>query len=356
MRNKMLILCTLFIVMLAGAMTYAGDYTYNSSNGYYWKDGQAFTRTRVKTWVWRGNCRYAQWTYQWDKVGGVYSLNSQTEGWRSKMLEIAATHKKYQDQMAASANEHQEFLETAKELGITGIVNNYNNFQPQYANAGGQYGGGGGYGGQGGEQYAMNYMPTAQGATLFGYREVADIYGNVNLGELYSRALRLREQSAGYESLANKDTTQMLDNLGARAAAIEEMRTKADLITKLAESIKAESTARVVREYYTIATQKAEKVIKAKVDIGTQLMSIMTNKCVKCHNATKQNGGLRLDDLSFVTDAQTKSIIARIDHVDPLERMPLEDIDTPGIPLSADEKAVFFLAAFGAPGQPPKED
>jgi len=338
MRNKMFALLVLFVVSLWASFAAASDYTFN--NGYYWKDGQAFSRVSVCTYSTVRGRRCCNRSWRYTAVSGVYSnITTQTEGWRTKLLDIAGRHKVYQDQLAASANEQQEFEASVRLLGLEGVVDNYS-YTPQYSNSHA-----GGY----------DYMAAPQGNTILGYRETttADTFGNVNLGQLYNQVLRLQSQRAELESKATTQTTQAVDNLSERAAQLESQRAKNAILEKLAEAATAESHTKVIRELYTQAGGASEPV-DSHAEIGKQLSNVLNNKCISCHNQRKQNGGLRLDDLSLITDAQTDKILARINHVDPLKRMPLKDAETPGEPLSVDEKAVFFLAAYG--DQPAAKD
>lgn len=360
MRNKMFAIAVTVLGLLFGSPAFASDYNYNGTY-YYDAAGQAYNRVQSTEYFWRNGCRYSRYVWKYTAVAGVYSgVNSQTEGWRSKLLDIAASHKRYQDQIASSANEHQEFLESVKELGLTGVVTNYG-FAPTYANAANYMQAHGFSPGLNVQNYAQEYQQAApQGNTVYGYREVADIYGNVNLGELYQRALRLREQSAGYEATANQDTTKLVDNLGARAAAIEEIRAKATMMAQLVDGLKAESTSKVVREYYSnVKGGVPQPGVPAEPNgqsarIIDQLGAVIQNKCVSCHTAEKPNGGLNLQNLAGLDATTSRKILERIEAEDPVKRMPLAPGMKPGKPLSLDEKALFFIAAYGV-APPAKE-
>jgi hypothetical protein len=336
MRNKMFALLVLFVASVWSAFSYAGDYTFN--NGFYWRDGQAFNRVASYEYYYSDGCRYRRQIWKYTAVDGAYNnLSAQTEGWRTKLLDIAAKHKVYQDQLAASANEQQEFEASVRLLGLEGVVSSYE-FTPQYS------GHSSGYSGN------FDYLAAQQGSTITGYREQADIYGNMNLGELYNQVLRLRSQSAELESKATSETIQATDNLSARAAQLESQRAKNDILSKLAEAATSDSHAQVIRELYTVQSNGGSTDNVGKAELGKQLTAVLNKRCVSCHNATKQNGGLRLDDLSLITDAQSKEILERINSSNPMKRMPLKDVDTPGEPLPVDEKAVFFLAGYGDHG------
>lgn len=357
MRNKMFAVAALLLGLLCSQVM-ASDYSYNGTY-YYDTNGQAYTRYQTVEYYWSNGCRYPRYVWKYTPVAGVYAvnsgygvgINSQTEGWRSKLLDIAAAHKKYQDQIAASANEHQEFLESVKELGLTGVVTNYN-FVPTYANAYNYMQAHGFSPGLNVQNYAQSYgdpgqQVAQQGNTVYGYREVADIYGNVNLGELYQRALRLREQSAGYEAAANQDAHKLVDNLGARAAAIEELRAKADIMAKLVDGLKPEPTTRVVKEFYSSDAAKTVKGAAAGTAILDRLNAVVQSKCVSCHSGDKPNGGLNLQDLSALPADAGRKILDRLESEDPVKRMPLAPGMKPGKPLTIDEKALFFIAAYG---------
>ena len=108
--------------------TVSGNYTYR--DGYWWSNGVAFTRTRQAYYTTgycsSRRCSTRSLAYRWVYRRSSYQpavqpqyVTPKTEGWRTKLLEIAATRDRYEASTRASANEHNEFIEAVEALGLT---------------------------------------------------------------------------------------------------------------------------------------------------------------------------------------------------------------------------------------------
>ena len=332
----------------------AEGYTYR--DGYWWLNGQAYTRARVQEayYYWHRGCQYTsyRWVWSYTPVSGVTTttvINPSEDGWRGKLLDIAKQRDQYEGRMRTSAVEHNEFVESVKLLGMEGNFrwNGYG-YEMAYAQHPGAV--------LAAAQQAYSQFPTPQGNSVYGYRELADVYGNVDLGALYNQAMRLREQSYGNESKATSEVHALVDGLGSNIAKIREIEAKGQAAAAALSASAAKDRATVLREFWsTYDSRTKSSPSPASPSQGQpqaaqagSLQGIVQQKCVACHNSEKKNGGLDLSDLAKVTEAQTNKILERIIHPDPTKRMPIREDLSPGEPLSKNEVAAFFVAAYAA--------
>jgi mono/diheme cytochrome c family protein len=332
----------------------AEGYTYR--DGYWWLNGQAYTRARVQEsyYYWHRNCRYLayRWVWAYTPVSGVTTtkvINPSEDGWRDKLLDIAKQRDQYEGRMRTSAVEHNEFVESVKLLGMEGNFrwNGYG-YEMAYAqNPGAAIAA---------AQQAYSQFPTPQGNSVYGYRELADVYGNVDLGALYNQAMRLREQSYGNESKATSEVHGLVDGLGSNIAKIKEIEAKGQAAAAALSASAAKDRATVLREFWSTYDSRTKGAPSPATPSQGQpqaaqagsLQGIIQQKCAACHNSEKKNGGLDLSNLAQITEAQTNKILERIIHPDPTKRMPIREDLSPGEPLSKNEVAAFFVAAYAA--------
>jgi len=330
----------------------SGAYTYK--NGYWWSGSQAYTRTK-QAYYSTGYCSSRRcstrtlnyrYVYQRANVQQQTYLTSKTEGWRTKLLEIAANRDKYEASTRASSHEHNEFIEAVEALGLTGNFTwrNYGN-APNMAQ---------GYGPQ--SQVSQQYsQPVAQqGSTITGYNEyVADIYGNLDLQALYEQAFRNRSSARDLESQASTETHQLLDGLGQRAGAVAEIQAQSQALSAamrelkgMLESMKPQPHARIEKREYQ--TEPSAPSTDTRNSVGVALQALFDRKCTACHTPGKSGfemGGLDLRDISTLTKADVQSIIASVEHTDPAKRMPRAADGGAALPLTAFEKRLIIYAA-----------
>lgn len=342
---KMMLLalgCALMLASVAGAT----DYTF--SNGYYWKGGQAFTRSLVSSYDARG-CLVN--TYQYTPyvaattTTNITNVTHETPDWRNKLLEIADYQKKAEAKLRQSALEHQEYLEALKALGLNGPRGSVSTTTTV-------------------DSYGYSQRPTGQGATVYGYNEIADVYANTDLGEIYNTAMRLAEASNRYGADATNGAFKLVDQLGDRASgllsqqlAIAEINAKTNGVVTasraLGDVFRAESRLRIEKRVEGPAPPNQtpsppppggspildEPSAKATSNQAfDNLVGLVNTKCVSCHGGKTTEAGLSLVDLGKVDQQTAKKILARITHPNPEKRMP------PGKPLDQDEIRLFYSA------------
>jgi len=351
----------------AAASGYANGYTtpagYTWNNGYWWRNGYAYTRALSYRTVCSYGCShrcghncYQQSYYQYTLVPGVsgkqYSIsyNDIDEGrWRDKLLDIAKYRDQYKSKILQSANEHNEFVDSVRVLGMEGDFKIGNNGYEINLAQGGVYGGGmvAGY-----QQYSQ--LPAQQGATVYGYNQISDVYANLDIGALYDQILRLRSQSYEKESVANSEVHGLVGDLGSNIAKIKEIEAKGAAAAAALKAAEAKDRATILQEFWKLSPTQQQQVVQTQtqtpnLDTYDLLVGLVNAKCVSCHNPNKQNGGLDMTNLAALTPEQGDAILNRIKHPDPELRMPLGPDNKPGTPLAANEVALFFLVAYGQP-------
>ena len=329
--------CALLLALLVSVAS-ATDYTF--SNGYWWKDGQSFTRSVVQSYDARGclvnSYKYSLYTAP---APSVATVTHETPGWRAKLLEIAEYREKSEAKLRQTALEHQEYLQALKALGLNG---GQHSTVTQTIDA-----------------YGYSQRPTQQGATVYGYNEIADVYANTDLGEIYNTAMRLAEASNRYGADATNGAFRLVDQLGDRASgllsqqlAIAEINAKTAGITTAArafgDAIKAESRIHIENRVQQPVTPNPpppggspildEPQAKANDEAFGNLTHLVNAKCVSCHGGKTTEAGLSLVDLGKVDQATAEKILKRITHENPEKRMP------PGKTLAPSEIGMFFKA------------
>jgi hypothetical protein len=363
-------------VFLQVKQTTAGDYYNNGyvgSSGYAYRDGYwykgdaAYERYQVQEPYYYYNCgiRYTgyRWVYNYRPVAvnkvvitkeDLSYNNTSEDGWRGRLLDIAKQRDVYEGRARASALEHNEFLESVKVMGLEGNFR-WNGYGYEMSYAQNPYGDG---------VYAKHkqvysHYPAAQGSTIYGYTELADIYANVDLGEIYNSVLRLREQSYGYEAKATSETHALVGELGSQMAQVKEIEAKGRAAAATLKASEAKDRTTLLKEFWAAYPNGSGAAALPRPDVqqlpanehGAALGRLIESKCILCHSSEKKNGGLDLGDPGLLTPAQVDKILDRIVHSDPTKRMPLGTDLGPGAPLSKAEIAVFYAAAYGSAGR-----
>ena len=182
--------------------------------------------------------------------------------------------------------------------------------------------------------YNISYeQPTAaQGSTLYG---IASTYATTDLGSLFHAASRLAGDASALAAQANAGAL----SIGSDVARVAEIQAQGQAAAAALAAAKPAPSSVIGRQYNVTNESRASV---AASPAGTDLSSIITSKCVGCHNPAKAAGGLDLTDLGKV---DSEKVLARITHVDPSKRMPLAEGGGPGQPLSVAELRAFFGAA-----------
>lgn len=346
----------LVLVALLGIFSamplFAGNYAngfvnsagYTWRDGYWWLNGQAFTVKTVPNCYTSGGRQYCNTptttyvavpTAQAPAATTITQQDISNGNWRTKALELAKQQDAAANAQKAQEAEQAAFAETMRMLKL----NNQSVATDGYATGLYQPG----YVAQGYSQY-----PATQGTTLYGYREVADVYGNADLGQMFNSVMRLREQANNGETKLTSEAHSLASEWGAAASRIKEIEAKG-IAAAAALSATSPPQTLMVKPLCTDKPAPATLGLSGTNIAKLTLDAIVHTKCASCHSAEKKNGELDLTRLSELTGDQRKKMLARIIHPDPQQRMPLGKDHQPGAALSADEVAVFYSTLYNAP-------
>lgn len=184
--------------------------------------------------------------------------------------------------------------------------------------------------------YNINYeQPTAaQGTTLYG---IASTYGTTDLGSIFHAASRLASDASAVTAQANAVALA----LGGDITRVAEIQAQGQAAAAALLATKPNPSS-VVGRQYNVTNNSEARASAVGPPSAVDVSSVVTTKCISCHNPAKASGGLDLSDLSKVDARKVK---ARIVHHDPLKRMPLAEGGGPGVPLPLEEIDAFFEAA-----------
>lgn len=342
---KRMMLMLLVSLALLPATIFANGYTY--SGGYYWTNGIAYNRVSTPCYD-RYGCKTYCYTY------APVQITSKTPGWREKLTELAAVRDRYEGAARLSAQEHNEYLETVEKLGLTGNFTWKGYGQAMtYAQYGGRS-----YAVNGANAYGVSQLTAPQGATLYGMSEVADIYGNVDLGALYDQTIRLNADVNANADKAHVRTTALVDGAGQAAARVAEIRAKGQAVAQaLAAAPSASSQATITRNSFRVesgvgnasgslpgASQGPPAGSEAATTALLAMKSLFADRCVACHSGAKASKGLDLSRLEGIDKRKADAIWMRINSADESLRMPQQADGLPGEPLTPEEKLVIANA------------
>lgn len=309
------VLVLLLVCMPATASLVVNSDGYYSDNGYWWRDGVAYTRTDKWTWVAGWYDYYRCWhAGYWSFAGYAYSriqINASDKTAEDQLVALAVARAKTQDKMALEQQRHLNLLQLSDKMGLTA------NFTYR-----GQYGGFTAYP-QGG-----NFQLSSagyNGNTVYGYTyaNAAEAYGTTDLNVLYQSANR---QTVNAQQLAGQAATEfngLVDKAGSNAARIAEIRAKLELGKQLLDSIKGTPEVRTEQRVFTFGPGPAstEPAVQPRVTEFVKLAGPAS--CMACHSGNKLEGGF---DVTKVPQMKAGDIIAkvmpRLVTDDPAKRMP----------------------------------
>lgn len=337
----------------------SGPYTYHAKSGYYvGADGYYYQRFRYRYrsfcggYSYYGPWRYRRVNYQPQYPAQPKYVTSDTENWRSALLEIAKQRDVYEGRLRQSALNHAEFLEAVRALGLEG------NFQWQAYGAAPQLASNPyAYASAQAQAQASGYLqqPTPQGATVYGYSSVADVYGDVDLGALYQQAIRLGEQGQAFGAKAASDAASLVAQEGENRARVSTILAEGQVAVEKLRAVRPEPQGTIKTQQFRVeigpngqpsiqpATPQASA--SAAVDAGVAeayrlAQELSDAKCVRCHGGAETHANLDLSDLSKLTQDQTDAVLRSIIDPNPETRMPK---DAP--PLTQEERRIFYRAA-----------
>lgn len=209
-------------------------------------------------------------------------------------------------------------------------------------------------------------LPAAQGSTILGVSEVADIYGNLDLGALLDQSLRMSAQINSDATQVASGVTATLRDVAAAATRDSETRTKAAAAVAVlqAQTVQQEALIRSLAPADSLHIERrvehgdgqthivpdsppaAGKAGSGEAGSIERLKAIFVRNCAECHINDKK-GNLDLSNPLTLTEQQVSHILERVTTRDPEKAMPPPDKAT-GQPKSlpwADVKFLFDSAS-----------
>lgn len=261
----------LFIVF--GAIVFASESFQNgfvNDDGYVWHDGywtwdgkqytrrqEYYTTQRAYSNGYGGYYYQPYQTYRWRyylytppaPVAQVAALPKPNDPlWRSKLLELARQRDQVEGAMRLEALENANYLESLRELGLSGnfMWQNYGQ-SLQYPSASSIYG------------KTTNYQYGRfgnNGSTIYGSSEItmADIYGSTDLNVLFQQADKHVQNAQQLAGQGASDFMANVQAVGTNAGRVAEIYAKAKAAGYVLGAVEGNS-AKVTQQTTTFGTQ-----------------------------------------------------------------------------------------------------
>lgn len=267
----------LALVAVAASSVMASGYTY--SKGFWWYNGEAYTRENVR--YYHPSCGY-YWQYKYTRAAyadEAKNLDYTKSGWREKLLELLKQRDAYVLSARSQAAEAEAFDRALGALGDMKIEG----YGEQYA---AQSYGRGGYD-------DLQYQQVAQGSSLYGVTSATATIGGVvvDANEAFNHAARLNENQSRYAAEGYQQFMQAVDKASEQVLSQQSLEAEYAAKSAMVERIlaAAEPTARsltIRREDGSVTTSETE---------GPTQQSILSQSCLQCHSGDSAKGKVRFD-------------------------------------------------------------
>ena len=260
-----------FVLILLNAMPLlAADYVLR--DGYYYDSaGARYTRSVSQVWVpgyyyYSNCCKYWKAGYYKDVYTyHAYPLTSAEPDWRLKLLEIAATRDKLEGKLRYQANEHNMFVESVRELGLSGnfFWHQYG-MAPQLAAPNAHLGI---YGASGNTVYSQ-----------YANSSVADVYGAVDTNVLFQQAAALAKDGLSIGGQATERFAGLIDKERDRAVFAAEIIARGQAAAQALQAASPTPSTHIRQsQTQTTITQLGPKRLAA------------VRACIQCHGDGANN-------------------------------------------------------------------
>jgi cytochrome c553 len=186
----------------------------------------------------------------------------------------------------------------------------------------------------------------AQGTTVYGYSNVAEAYGQVDMGLLYNQAARLTDQAQQLAGQAATDFHSLVQAEGQNRADVAKIIAQGQAAREALSAAKGDPSAPIQNNYNFRSETKESVREDPDFDLGKpslkqksrslDVSGVLQARCVSCHGNTKTSAGLNF--LKPITDEQQEAVLERITTADTARRMP------PNKKLSVGEFSALFDA------------
>jgi hypothetical protein len=326
-----IILCLslgLLFTVPAHATNYYNGYVesgYTWKDGYWWLNGQAYSRAQVKCYT--GHCRY-HWQWQYypvsfaAKAKAAY-ISSSEDNWRGKLMDAVAVREQYEARAKASALEHNEFLEAIHAVGF----GQGDGYSTPYA-TGAAY------------RSSLNGPYADQGSTVYGKsveRIVANYYNPTNLDVQWNQADRHVDKAQDHADNAVHNFRETLREAYSQESTARE---RIAAIYAKADLLKAADTPEITIAKETITSEERPADSVSRTDV----LAVIQAKCINCHSAQEPSGGIDMSKYLAFDEPTKERVRLALTHPDPEKRMPKRKDGVqivPGEPLGFKEMAAF---------------
>lgn len=203
-----------------------------------------------------------------------------------------------------------------------------------------------------------NQPVAAQGNTVYGYQAITNYQNGVDLGALYNQAARLTDQAQQLAGQAATDFQSLVQAEGQYKADVARIIAQGQAAREALSAVNVPQRVVENRTFSFKVTATSDGQIKVdeikdnpdfdlltpkqSANSAADASSILSAKCVKCHNDNKSMGGLNL--LKPITQAQQQDILNRVVTDDMSLLMPRSADNKPGPKLSNKEISTLYQA------------
>lgn len=283
MKKAIALFVLLFVTTVADA---SAPYSLGADGYYYGSNGLRYTRSSYQTWVpgyyyTRNCCRYyQQGYYKTDYSYALAPLTYRDPDWRTQLLKIAAYRDQAEAKVRLSALEQTQFVESVRELGLSGNFywQNYGVSTLQNRHIG-QYG-------ASGNAVYSSYVNSS----------VADVYGGADTTILFQQAAALAKDGLAIGAQATDRFSGLIDKERDRAAFAAEIIAKGQAAAQVLQAIQPTASAHV-------------RTTQQQTIITTDRKALAIRACITCHGDAKPEGGYRVSQHWALTPDQQMAVV-----------------------------------------------
>jgi len=319
------------LLLLLAVSVSAGSYTFR--DGFYWQGNRAFTRISDSYWHNGRWCQRYTYRFHHEYTAPVQAVVHHDQ----KQLDIDDFRLEALRLAVEDAEQRAKTEQAAEIMGLLGKVAPNQVQQLQGPGVQGQY------------QYRLTNTRTPladQGSTLYGVNYLANQYHEVDLKLHLNQASNLAENAQRLSGQATNEFSQLIYELAALQQQGKAGDAKTAQMLAVVEILKAldaktettlEATPVIPRNAPNNRTSSGnESEPPPHAFDSSALLSVITEKCSRCHNSDKADGDLNLDNVLTFNAQQARGLVDRVLSQDESLRMPKG-----GNPLSIEEAQHF---------------
>ncbi len=270
---------------------HAANFTY-SSDGYWYYNGQSYTRQYVAPTYNSSTCCYSQgyWYYVPYKI--TQNIDYKDPNYLDKFAEILLYKSKAETRIREDAFKKQNFLELAQALNLNNVPVNGQTPLNSYTSS---------YG------YTQNYIPT--GNTIYQVQHATQLYGDLDPNQFMQASYRLNEALIKSASQGNTEFGTIVNQ------ALDYHAKMADVIAKNEawKSYLASLNQYKTQTSVTQVTPQPQLQYMPQADSGrNQVFAQLKQDCISCHDQKTTKGGFQVDSFLSMDQASKFRVISRL--------------------------------------------